>query len=208
MEETDFKPYTLVCGHYGCGKTNLSLNMACDLAGRGEKVALVDLDIVNPYFRSSDQRAALEARGIRLIAPGSAGTTLDVPALPAEIAATFGSAGDGILDVGGADAGAPARGRFSGKIKKLDYDMLYVVNKYRPLTSGPIDAARLLGEIEAASRLKATGLVNNSHLMHHTTAETIMSSLRYAEELAASLGLPLTITTAPKSRADRHPMPW
>jgi hypothetical protein len=34
--------------------------------------------------------------------------------------------------------------------------MLYVINKYRPMTSGSQDAAALFREIEAASRLKAT----------------------------------------------------
>lgn len=164
---------------------------------------MVDLDIVNPYFRSSDYTAFLEERGIRMIAPRYSGSTLDIPSIPAEIAATFESDGYVIIDVGGDDAGATALGRFSASIRALDYDMLYVVNKYRPLTGTSDDAAALLGEIEAASRLKATGVVNNSHLMMYTDEETILSSLPYAEKTAAELGLALRFTTAPKDIAGR-----
>lgn len=191
----------LICGHYGCGKTNLSLNLALDLAETGEPVTLVDLDIVNPYFRSSDYLALLEKRGVRLISPRYAHSTLDIPALPAEIASTFELPGRVLLDVGGDDAGATALGRFSPFIRQLDYDMLYVVNKYRPLTGDSRSAAALLGEIEAASRLKATGVVNNSHLMGDTSAETVLEALPYARETAAELGLPLRYTTAPKALA-------
>ena len=69
----DFKPFTLICGHYGCGKTNLSLNIALDLAARGEKVTLVDMDVVNPYFRSSDYRQLIQDAGVRLFASAFAG---------------------------------------------------------------------------------------------------------------------------------------
>ncbi|NMA37893.1 MAG: ParA family protein [Papillibacter sp.] len=199
----NFKPYTIICGHYGCGKTNLSLNIAFDLVSQGKSVTMVDLDIVNPYFRSSDYIDKLRESGIKMKAPGSSGTTLDMPALPAEIAATFDSGDYVLIDVGGDDAGATALGRFASKIKKLDYDLLYVINKYRPLTAESKAAAQLLSEIEAASRLKATGVVNNSHLMQFTDEETIVSTLPFAEETARALGLPLRFTTAPRDVAER-----
>ena len=83
-------PITVICGHYGCGKTNLALNLALEAAGdgpatQGTTVTLVDLYIVNPYFRSSDYAAILKNKGVRLIAPVFAGTTLDTPTLPPEI---------------------------------------------------------------------------------------------------------------------------
>jgi hypothetical protein len=137
-----------------------------------------------------------------MIAPGSSGTTLDVPALPAEINATFESGGYVIIDVGGDDAGATALGRFATKINKIGYDMLYVINKYRPMTSGSKEAADLLREIEAASHLKATGIINNSHLMQFTTAETVSASAKYAKEVSASLKLPIKFTAAPRSATD------
>ena len=191
-------PLTIICGHYGTGKTNLSLNLAVDTAKTGVPVTLVDMDIVNPYFRSSDYSRLLEEHNIKLIAPGSAGTTLDMPALPAEIYSVFEREGNVIFDVGGDDAGAMALGRFSSKIIAHGYEMLYVINHYRPITSQADDTATLLAEIEAASRLKATGIVNNSHLMKDTTCRTILDSLKYAEETADRLCLPIKMTTIPK----------
>lgn len=200
----EFKPLTLICGHYGCGKTNLSLNIALDLVSRGEKVTLVDMDVVNPYFRSSDYRALIENAGIRLIASAFAGGNLDSPSIPAEIASVFDSPeGYTIIDVGGDDVGATALGRFSRKINAIDYDMLYVINKNRPITADAASAGEILAEIEFKSRIKATGIVNNTHLMGFTTEETILSSMEYARQMASNVNLPLRFTTAPESFADK-----
>ena len=166
-----FPKLIIVCGHYGTGKTNLSLNLAHRLRSEGKSVTLVDLDVVNPYFRSSDYTKELESLGIHVLAPGGAGTTLDIPALPASIFSVFDTNADHVIfDTGGDDAGVTALGRFSGRIKEAgDYAMLYVINQYRVLTTTAEEAASLLPEIEAASRLKATGLVNNSHMSRQTT---------------------------------------
>jgi hypothetical protein len=192
------KRVTLITGHYGCGKTNLSINLALDLAAEHPEVTLVDLDIVNPYFRSSDYTDLLAARGVRVVAPLFAGTTLEAPALSAAVAAAFESAGSVVVDVGGDDAGATALGRFAGRLAALDYEMLYVINRYRNLTTTPGEAAALLAEIEAASRLAATGVVNNSHLQRDTTVATLLDALEFARETAALLDLPLVCTTIPR----------
>ena len=202
--QMDFKPFTLICGHYGCGKTNLSLNIALDLASRGEKVTLVDMDVVNPYFRSSDYRQLIQDAGVRLIASAFAGGNLDSPAIPAEVASIFDSPeGYIIIDVGGDDVGATALGRFSRKINAIDYDMLYVINKNRPITADSASAGEILAEIEFKSRIKATGIVNNTHLMGFTTEETILSSMEYARQTAEAMNLPLRFTTAPENFADK-----
>jgi len=191
----------IVTGHYGSGKTNLSINLALDLAERYAEVTLVDLDVVNPYFRSSDYTALLERHGVRVVAPTFAGTTLETPSLPAAIYGALDSTGAVILDVGGDDAGATALGRYAKQIEQIDYDMLYVINCYRNLTSTPEEAAALLPEIEAASRLLATGIVNNSHLRRETTVETVLASAAFARRSADILGLPLVCTTVPRSIA-------
>ncbi len=193
----DIKPFTLITGHYGSGKTNLAINLAIDLAAQRERVTLVDLDVVNPYFRSSDYTATLVDRGVDVIAPTFAGTTLDTPSLPAAIASVFESRGRVIFDVGGDDAGATALGRYSSDISALDYDLLYVVNRYRNLTSTAEEAAAVLTEIESAAHLKATGIVNNSHLKGETVASTVLESRAYARATADALGLPLRFTTVP-----------
>ncbi len=195
---------TLICGHYGCGKTNFALNMAVNAAKNGEKITLVDLDIVNPYFRTADYRDELEKLGVNVIAQNLEGTTLDAPALTAQMFSIFEeSMGRVIVDVGGDDAGATALGRFSKQLETSGYDMLCVVNKFRKFISSPEEAAQLLGEIEAACRLKATGIVNNSHLGAQTTAQDIISSVDYAKNTAELLDLPLVYTTAPKAVAQQ-----
>ena len=36
------RKFNIICGHYGCGKSNYSINLALDMAGKGRKVMLVD----------------------------------------------------------------------------------------------------------------------------------------------------------------------
>lgn len=198
FDSRDMGRFTVVTGHYGCGKTNLSINLALDLARTHDEVMLVDLDVVNPYFRSSDYTAMLAGHGVRVISPTFAGTTLDTPSLSAEVGAVFNTAGAVVFDVGGDDVGARALGRYASEISAIDHEMLYVINRYRNLTGTPHEAAQLLAEIEYASHLKATGLVNNSHLRDETTSATVLDSLDFGRETAALLGLPLRFTTVPE----------
>ena len=197
------KNITIVCGHYGSGKTNLSVNLAMDAARNGQKVTLVDLDLVNPYFCSSEYSEILEKNGVRVISPLYAGTNLDIPAIPPEISEIFDDDGSVILDVGGDDAGATVLGRLAAKLETTGYEMLYVINRYRALAAEPETAAELLREIERASRLKATAVVNNSHLKQLTCPEDVLNSLEFARETAERLSLPLKFTTAPKWLAEK-----
>ena len=193
-------PITVVVGHYGVGKTNFSLNLALDSARSGAPVALVDLDIVNPYFRSSDYGALLEEAGIEVVSPVFAGSTLDVPSLSGRIAPVIDAADEAhkvILDVGGDEVGARALGRFADEIRAKPYTMLYVVNAYRNLTQDIPYASALLRDIEAKAGLKATGIVNNSHLKAETTEATIAQSFEFAEQIGTATGLPVVATTVP-----------
>lgn len=189
------KKITVVCGHYGSGKTNLAINLAMDSAG--EDVTILDMDIVNPYFRSSEYGNLLSEHGISLISPVFANSTLDVPTLPPEMYSVFDSGKTVIVDAGGDDVGARALGGVSGRIIDAGYDMIFVINRYRMLSQTPQEALWLLEEIEAASGLKATGIVNNSHLGVETTEKTVMESLDFAKETAKITGLPLLYSTIP-----------
>lgn len=202
MPNLELKKFTVICGHYGCGKTNLSINLAIDYAKAGKTVTLVDLDLVNPYFRSSEYGEILQRYGVKLIAPVFANTTLDLPMLPAELNSIFTSSDDHIiLDVGGDDVGSTVLGTIARKINEVDYEMLYVVNRYRVLSTTAEEAVELLREIEAASRLKATAVVNNSHLKNATTAQDILDSTKFAQKAADTLSLPLLFTTVPRKIA-------
>lgn len=188
---------TIICGHYGTGKTNFAINLAFDRASAGQEVTVVDLDIVNPYFRSSDYHNILEEKKIRVISPRYAGTNLDLPSLPAEIYSVF-DGRDAIFDVGGDDVGATALGRFHEEIEVAGYEMYYVINQYRNLTATAEESVALLKEIEASSHLKATAIVNNSHLKQDTTPSTIRKAIPYGQAVAEKTGLPLLWTTAPR----------
>ncbi|MBQ9000895.1 MAG: ParA family protein [Eggerthellaceae bacterium] len=196
------RPVTLVVGHYGAGKTNFACNLAIDLREAGNGVTVIDLDIVNPYFRVSEQRSVLEEHGVQLIAPvfAEAGSSLDVPSLRGAISPAIELAREDhyvVIDVGGDDAGSTALGRYENVISAREYAMLYVANRFRNLVADCADAIENLHEIEAASRLRATAIVNNSHLQSETTTDAIELGFAYSLEFARSAALPLVCTTVP-----------
>ena len=203
------KRVTLFCGHYGSGKTNLAVNYALSLRRKGLEVSLADLDIVNPYFRSKDSAAILEASGVRVIALPFANSSVDLPSLPSSAYSLVQDRSRyAVLDIGGDDRGAYALGRFVPYIlEENDYDMFCVVNFYRPLTTTPQEALEVLREIEGACGLAFTGIVNNSNLGAETTAESIKVTSDKAEELCRMAGLPLVATTAEKSIATPEMVP-
>lgn len=198
-----FKRIVVVVGHYGSGKTNFSVNLAVDFKKAGKDVVLVDLDIVNPYFRSADFAALMEEKGIGLIAPVYARSNLDIPALTGELDGAIDGGKTLVLDVGGDDAGAAALGRYSASIREAGgCDMLYVVNGYRYLTRTAEEAAEILGEIEKKARLTVTGVVNNSNLSNDTTAQDVARTMGFAQETADRYGVPFLFTTVSKSLAE------
>ncbi len=199
-------PVTILCGHYGTGKTNLAVNLALQAAGQGEAVTVMDLDVVNPYFRTADFRELFRERGIRLIAPTYAGTNLDIPVLPPSVAAAI-RAGEGrlILDVGGDDDGAVALGGFSALLERRGYSMLYVVNPYRELEPDPEEDAALLERIQQSSRLRVTYLVNNANLGPETTPQLVREAAPYLEELSRTTGIPVLWTAVESRYAGQFP---
>ena len=192
------KRVLLLCGHYGSGKTNIAVNLAQQIKREYPTVTLADLDIVNPYFRSKDSVADLEAAGIRLICSNYANSNVDIPALPPDLyALTDDRRMRAIIDVGGDDRGALVLGRLAPSIlEENDYEMLMVINCYRPLTRDAASTVEVMREIEAAGGSRFTAWVNNSNLGVETTAEDVLASMRYAEEVAAMSGLPVVMTAA------------
>ena len=199
------KRVTVLTGHYGSGKTSLAVNWALRLSESGRAVTVADLDIVNPYFRTTDRRRELEARGIRLIASQFANSNLDLPALPAELYTVVESReGYAVLDVGGDDRGAVALGRYAPfLLAESDYEMLFVVNFCRPLTRTALDALGVLREVEAACGLAATALVNNSNLGRETTANTVLQTVERMQELSQLAGLPVKMTAVSRELKDQ-----
>ncbi|HEX3027533.1 MAG TPA: P-loop NTPase [Clostridia bacterium] len=203
MLEQLTKRINIVTGHYGSGKTNLSVNLAKDLNRSGKKVSLVDLDIVNPYFRAADLTKELEAEGIRVIAPIYANSNLDIPALPPAIYSVFNDKTyTAVIDVGGDDAGAAALGRFSDLItEENDFDHFYVINARRILTQTPEETVVILKEIEKSSRIPVTALVNNTNLSKETDAGVVRASCEYARRVSELSGLKIKFTSVRKDIA-------
>lgn len=194
------KRITVFSGHYGSGKTNVALSVALGLARSGQSVTVADLDIVNPYFRTKDSARELEKAGIELICSDYANTNVDIPALPQSMyAITDDRSRKVVVDLGGDDRGALALGRLApAMLEENDFDLFAVINMFRPLTKTAEETVGVMKEIEAASGLRFTGLVNNSNLGEETTPETVLSSLPYAEETARLTGLPIVMTTVEK----------
>lgn len=213
---------TVLVGHAGVGKTNLVLNLALAQARAGLSVTLADLDLVNPYFRSSDYANALETAGVRLIAPLFARTALDTPSMGGELdgaiaavgarlaQAARGVTGDAagtqaprlIIDVGGDDLGATALGRYARALQAADARMLYVVSAFRTLTSTPKEAVEVLHAIEGHAHLQACGVVNCSNLAGQTTVADVEQGRIFSRAVAELADLPLVATVAPASLRD------
>lgn len=191
------KRITVFAGHYGSGKTNIAVNYALKVKeATGSKVSLADLDIVNPYYRAKDSTDILAAKGIKLISSEFANSNVDLPAMPSEAYAIIDDKETyAVCDVGGDDRGAYALGRYRDGILAEDYEMLLVINKYRPLTRNVSDLKEIKEEIERAAGIPFTGIVNNSNLGLLTTKEDVEASYAYAEEASRATGLPLRFTT-------------
>jgi hypothetical protein len=187
MNVFDAKPITIVTGHYGCGKTSLSLNFAI----QEHFETIIDLDVVNPFFRSSDYINMLTKNGIKVISPYFANTNLDVPFIPSDVRTSVIFDKKVLIDAGGDDQGSTAVGTVSKDIISRGYNMFYVVNFMRPQTLNIEDAEEIMREIEAASHIKITHIINNTNLKHDTDEDVFRKGLKLSEDLSEKTGLPL-----------------
>ncbi len=192
------KRITLFCGHYGSGKTNIAVNFAIAKKKTGLSVSIADIDIVNPYFRTKDSTAELERAGVHVVALPFANTSVDLPAIPSEVMGLLQRRDTYVvMDVGGDDRGAVALGRYAPTIlSENNFDMVFVVNFFRPLTRTPGEALEIMREIEAACKIPFTAIVNNSNIGEETKASDVLKTVSLALELSDISGLPLVGTTA------------
>lgn len=193
------KRIMMVAGHYGSGKTEFCLNMALEYAAQGRKTALVDLDIVNPYFRTRDKAEMLEEKGIKVYGDFfQKVSTMEIPSLganaraPLEDSSTF-----SIVDLGGNSAGALVAVQFSKYFQPGMYECLDVINKNRPETRTIESAAAYFHDIEERTELQFTGLINNNHLLRETNLSTLKEGVLFCRELSKVVKVPLLFTTYP-----------
>ena len=200
------KRIRIVIGHYGSGKTEFSVNYAVKLAKMGRKVGLVDLDVINPYFRSREKTALLAEHGIKVVGSNLEGNALDVPAISGEAATPLQDKSyDAILDVGGDPAGARALGRYFPILRDGEYDMFFVLNANRPETQSVEKAMEYIAKIEATARAKVTGIVNNTHLLKATSAEDVIRGYDLAVKVSEATGIPLRYNSCLEGLAEELP---
>lgn len=198
------KKITVFYGNYGSGKTELSLSVALELAREHDDVSLVDLDIVNPYFRSSEHRSMLERHGVRLIAPAFANTGVDLPTIPPDIYAAF-KGGHVVFDCGGDPVGATALGGLKERFERVRYDteVLFVVNTKRPFQENAQRIMESFERVQSSARLTADGFVLNSNLGTGTTGDELPEDYEIMKELEALTGVPLLYVSGTESSLER-----
>lgn len=191
------KRIRIIIGHYGSGKTEFSINYGVKLAQDGKKVAIVDLDVVNLYFRSREKAEALKDLGIKIIGSSVGGSALDLPAVSPEVlTALQDKSYEAILDIGGDPAGARTLGRYYHHLQREEYDMFFVLNANRPETQTVEKAIEYMREIEETSRAKITGIVSNTHLLKTTSSEDIIRGYELSKEVSKATNLPIKYITA------------
>ena len=196
------KQFIVLTGNYGSGKTEIALNLALEYARSGQRTTLVDLDIVNPYFRSGEKADEMKEAGVRMLMPTYAKTTVDIPALPAEIQSVFEIPSDRVIfDVGGDDTGAAALGRYhpSFSAREETTVMALVINCMRPLTQNADDIIDLAERIMSRSRMRIGMMINNTNLADQTTPEMIREGEKTVIEASGRMGIPYVVNAALES---------
>ena len=195
----------IVTGHYGSGKTEFAVSLALLLAAESTgKLAIADLDIVNPYFRSRERRELLEKSGVSVY--GSAfekEITVELPALGATLRAPLEDRNCRvIIDAGGNDSGALVLNQFHKYFEDDETTLLAVVNANRPDTSNLEGALEHIGAIESVTGLTISYIVNNCHLLRETTADTIKKGYELCRMVCDSTGKELLCDCYPDGLVD------
>lgn len=200
------KRIRIIIGHYGSGKTEFSVNYAINLAEEGKKVALADLDVVNPYFRSREKHKLLKNYGIEIESSYVEGSGTDLPSISAGILGPMQNKSyDFVMDVGGDSAGARTLGRYHEYLVPGEYDMFCVVNANRPETQTVEGVIHHIQSIEKTSRAKVTGIINNTHLLRYTSVEDVLRGQELCREVSKVLNIPIKYVSAIESVAKDLP---
>ena len=196
------KEYWVLVGSFGSGKSEMALNLALQAVKHGP-CTLVDLDVINPYFRASERGDILEPAGVELIMPPYALEKIEIMSLSARVYSAF-NPGEGtvIFDIGGDHVGSIALGQYKpyfDRIPKEAVHVLFVVNPMRPTAADFASAMAVLEKIQFVSRLAVTGIVNNANLAGETEVSHLAEGYELVQQLSEATGIPVwgTCGTAP-----------
>lgn len=204
------KRITVIAGHYGSGKTEFAVNLALgmkkriDAEERHEKVALLDMDIANPYFRSRERQKMLTEAGVEVIYNTFGfDITEDLPAITAAVRGPLENPEyQVVVDVGGNDSGARVLKQFAKYLTGDDVELLCVLNGNRMETDTADGMMEHLESIEAETGLKFHGLINNTHMLMESTAEDVVRGYQLCSEVSARLGIPVVWNTCREDLLD------
>ncbi|MGL5693753.1 MAG: ATP-binding protein [Peptostreptococcaceae bacterium] len=201
------KRIRIIVGHYGSGKTEFAMNYVMKLRElTKQNVAIADLDVVNVYFRTREKKELLKEANITPIDSSINVQTLDVPALSPKITTPINDKSyEYIMDVGGDNVGARVLGRYSNIIKNQEYDMLLVVNANREKTQTASEVIQYIDSIESSSKLKITGLINNTHLVKETSVKDILKGVKLVEEISNMSNIPVRYTSCLEQLTQKLP---
>ena len=198
------KMYVLI-GNYGSGKTELAINFAVRAAETG-RTELLDLDMVNTYFRLTEPGRLAKMKEIRLVSPNFTNSSVETLSLPAEVQSAFAMDWDTVVfDVGGDAAGSTALGRYHQDFMELEdgqLEVLNVINIRRPLAGTVERIIKLQNEMQVHSRLKITGMINNTNLSIATTPAELRDGYEMIKEVSIRTGVPVSYTSGKKEMLD------
>ncbi len=188
------KEYWVLMGSFGSGKSELGLNLAVQKAKEGP-CTVVDLDVINPYFRISERGDVLEPAGVELIMPPFALEKIELMSLSARVYSVF-APGEGtvIFDIGGDDVGSIALGQYKPRFEQIPKDkihVLFIVNPLRPTAADLPSALDTLMKIQYVSRMAVTGIVNNANLAGETDVSHLKLGYDLVKALSEQSGIPV-----------------
>ncbi len=186
------KRVTFITGHYGSGKSEFSINYAIQ-----KKIQnIVDLDIVNPYFRSRELSDVLEQNGIKLhSSPLKDSLGSDLPYIAKEAYTLIKSSESVIYDLGGDPIGAKVVRQFVDSLDLSEVEFLFVINTYRQETNSLDKILKMIREIESASGLRVSGFINNSNLIRDTDCMTVKESEKIIKDVIFETKLDIKYTS-------------